>query len=257
MRRRSALETEDREVRGDGSPQQQGHDNVVRLPRQWLGPPEELVPFGPSAADGTAGSAPAGVRLDGADFWGEDSAALQAVVETPAEDDGLRASGRVVSVSRARGVAAAVVALALALVVIGSVLGRSGGTRGQATKISVARLSNGSPVERRVPAAEMSSKRSLFARRAVHRRASARGTLVASGVPSKQSGVSRPTYVASESTPATGASSAAAPSSSTSPYSGPQAYPAAGSSGSAAAAGASGSAASLGLGSCSCGANSP
>lgn len=64
--------------------------NVVRLPREWLGPPEELVPFGPSAR------ATAGERIDSdlpestrpaADFWGEGSEMLQDVIEAPAEPD--------------------------------------------------------------------------------------------------------------------------------------------------------------------------
>lgn len=64
--------------------------NVVRLPREWLGPPEELVPFGPSArarasdrpepdAQEPAASSP--------DFWSEESAVLQDVIEAPADPD--------------------------------------------------------------------------------------------------------------------------------------------------------------------------
>src|SRR5205823_7705074 len=34
------------EQRPDGDP---GEDKVIRLPRDWLGPREDLVPFGPSA----------------------------------------------------------------------------------------------------------------------------------------------------------------------------------------------------------------
>jgi hypothetical protein len=95
-------------------------ENVVRLPREWLGPPEELVPFGPSARaagverdesrtagrDDSTGREPAGPdeshRREPAgpddprrhepagpapDFWGEESAVLQDVIETPAEPD--------------------------------------------------------------------------------------------------------------------------------------------------------------------------
>jgi hypothetical protein len=45
---------------------------ILRFPRDWVGPLEELVPFGPSA-DREPPSAP--------DFWGEDSAVLQDAVE--------------------------------------------------------------------------------------------------------------------------------------------------------------------------------
>jgi hypothetical protein len=66
-------------------------ENVVRLPREWLGPPEELVPFGPSAR-ATEGDRDDSRRYEPADpapdFWGEESAALQDVIETPAEPDG-------------------------------------------------------------------------------------------------------------------------------------------------------------------------
>lgn len=58
-----------------------GHDNVVRLPRDWIGPREELIPFGP-AADRQAAeddSAPPSA----ADFWGEESAAIQDAVQAP------------------------------------------------------------------------------------------------------------------------------------------------------------------------------
>ena len=66
-----------------------GEDNVVRLPRDWLGPRDELVPFGPSAdrdegeqRQEEVGSAPADpVSPD--DFWGERSAALQGALDEP------------------------------------------------------------------------------------------------------------------------------------------------------------------------------
>ena len=45
-------------------------DNVVRLPRDWLGPREDLIPFGPSAE---AEAADAGLATPPSthDFWGE------------------------------------------------------------------------------------------------------------------------------------------------------------------------------------------
>jgi hypothetical protein len=62
--------------------------NVVRLPREWLGPPEELVPFGPSARAREAervDSDPQGADRPVPDFWGEGSAVLQDAIEVPAE----------------------------------------------------------------------------------------------------------------------------------------------------------------------------
>jgi hypothetical protein len=55
-------------------------DNVVRLPRDWLGPRDELIPFGPSA-DGAADSASTPTADD---FWGEDSSSIQTALEAPA-----------------------------------------------------------------------------------------------------------------------------------------------------------------------------
>jgi hypothetical protein len=52
----------------------QAESNVIRLPRDWLGPREELVPFGTSP------------DLGASDFWGEGSAAVQRAMEAPAAD---------------------------------------------------------------------------------------------------------------------------------------------------------------------------
>ena len=55
-------------------------NKVVRLPRDWLGPPEELVPFGqsspPPADPDVVGFAPN-------DFWGERAAAIHSAVQAP------------------------------------------------------------------------------------------------------------------------------------------------------------------------------
>jgi hypothetical protein len=85
------LKLEDREAKGGrdrtAAPEA---ENVVRLPREWLGPREELVPFGPSAraaggdSDDSRRHEPAGPAPD---FWGEGSAVLQDAIETPAEAD--------------------------------------------------------------------------------------------------------------------------------------------------------------------------
>src|SRR5262245_12079828 len=48
-------------------------DNVVRLPRDWLGPREELIPIGRSE-DGPSDSDAAS---SGEAFWGESSASIQ------------------------------------------------------------------------------------------------------------------------------------------------------------------------------------
>lgn len=53
-------------------------DNVVRLPRDWLGPRDELIPFGASA-NGHSGPAVASAS----DFWGEESSSLQSALDTP------------------------------------------------------------------------------------------------------------------------------------------------------------------------------
>ncbi len=55
-------------------------DNVVRFPRDWIGPLEELVPFGPSADRAAAVEAP---TLSADAFWGEDSGSLHAVMQAP------------------------------------------------------------------------------------------------------------------------------------------------------------------------------
>ncbi len=75
---------------GDGRTEDSGltrnEENVIRLPRDWLGPPEELVPIGPAAraraaqrelADGIPPAADA--------FWSEDAAALHDAVQAPPE----------------------------------------------------------------------------------------------------------------------------------------------------------------------------
>ncbi len=55
--------------------------NVVRLPRDWLGPRDELVPFGPRART------PADDRpTSAADFWGEQSAAIHDALQAPDQD---------------------------------------------------------------------------------------------------------------------------------------------------------------------------
>jgi hypothetical protein len=58
-----------------GSPPESS-DKVVRLPRDWLGPREDLVPFGPSTP----------LPFAPEDFWGERAAAIHSVVQAPAAE---------------------------------------------------------------------------------------------------------------------------------------------------------------------------
>ncbi len=61
---------------------------VIRLPREWLGPRDELVPIGPAAGDRSLTADPPGdaeaLPPKPDDFWGEDSAALHDAVQAPA-----------------------------------------------------------------------------------------------------------------------------------------------------------------------------
>jgi len=135
-RRIAALATEDRGSEGRGTEP----DNVVRLPRDWLGPRDELVPFGPrassdsppwSAEDHGGGGAPSAD-----DFWGGAEVPHGPVAEGAAvwpENEGAVASrsrARTSGVRRPRlgwvtGAPAA--ALVIALVVSLGVFSRGGG----------------------------------------------------------------------------------------------------------------------------------
>lgn len=71
-----------------GSRDKAAHDNVIRLPRDWLGPREELVPFGPAAYREEPGQAKELPR-NADDFWGgadlpDDDGAAPSVAATPA-----------------------------------------------------------------------------------------------------------------------------------------------------------------------------
>jgi hypothetical protein len=59
-------------------------ENVIRLPRDWLGPPEELVPIGRAArARATQHDLDHGMPPAADAFWSEDSAALHDAVQAP------------------------------------------------------------------------------------------------------------------------------------------------------------------------------
>ena len=59
---------------------------VVRIPRDWFGPKDDLVPFGPRATEGldgveTSSNDEPATPLDASLFWGEDAGSVQHVVE--------------------------------------------------------------------------------------------------------------------------------------------------------------------------------
>lgn len=61
-------------------------DNVVRLPRDWLGPRDELIPIGSRAraAQAEDDAQPDALPPTAASFWDEDSGSLQAPMQAPA-----------------------------------------------------------------------------------------------------------------------------------------------------------------------------
>jgi hypothetical protein len=119
----------------EGSETAQPVEKVVRLPRDWLGPREDLVPFGPrgtaSEPDPSASASSPEAPPSAADFWGERSAAIHGALEAPAEgqtEAGADASGDVGAPERRRPVAgfgirrvAAVTGLALAAAALAAV----------------------------------------------------------------------------------------------------------------------------------------
>lgn len=98
--------------------------NVVRLPRDWIGPREDLVPFGPRANMASPAPPPAAE-----DFWGgERSAAIHDAVQAPAEHWSEPAQPRGLRLGRRVVVAAAAVGLAIvaATIVLSGGFGVSG-----------------------------------------------------------------------------------------------------------------------------------
>lgn len=125
-----------------GEPQENGSEgvgNVVRFPRDWFGPPDELVPFGPRASKANPRSTDThAASLDPNSFWDGSSSSFQDVVEAPAGDGpgllgrGYRSGrGIAVLVARARGAGGAaweaMGARKAAVVVIASLLAGLGG----------------------------------------------------------------------------------------------------------------------------------
>ena len=87
---------------------------MVRLPRDWLGPREELVPFGPRASSEDSEELPPSAE----DFWGERSAAIHDALEAPADTAGRPVGAHTRRWFDRRPRAAALVGLAIALLVV-------------------------------------------------------------------------------------------------------------------------------------------
>ena len=138
----------DDEVGGEQSPDDPGKNKVIRLPRDWLGPREDLVPFGPSADRDRGSEPPSGPRdepdnasgrppleevaplapepVSPDEFWGERSAALQGALDEADRDVVVGdESGPTRRRRRAPAVAAAAAALVAAALVSLSLLGQS------------------------------------------------------------------------------------------------------------------------------------
>ena len=99
------------------------NNNVVPFPRDWLGPREELIPFGSSAGYGVQHSAAA----PGAEaFWGGDSGPLHAVLPEPVAAGG--AAGARLRTRAGRLAVAGLAAAVLAAAVFGRLAGLPAGS---------------------------------------------------------------------------------------------------------------------------------
>ena len=84
------MKTEGRQ-RGQSGDDARAQSNVLQFPRDWIGPRDELVPFGAAAGSDTRGEVksepkrrPEPAVPPGADdFWGEGSAAVQDALQAP------------------------------------------------------------------------------------------------------------------------------------------------------------------------------
>jgi len=93
-------------------------NNVVPFPRDWLGPREELIPFGSSAGYGAHETA----ATPGAEaFWGGESGPLHAVLPEPAVLSGL--GGARIRTRAGRLAVAGLAAAVLAAAVLGRLVG--------------------------------------------------------------------------------------------------------------------------------------
>jgi hypothetical protein len=75
---------------GPGDGDERTTENVVRLPRDWLGPRDELVPMGSRArtAETLDDASVESLPPTAASFWDEDSGSLQAAMQAPADPAG-------------------------------------------------------------------------------------------------------------------------------------------------------------------------
>ena len=175
--------THDRELTGERERTIEG-GVVLRFPGDWVGPLEELVPFGPSAdRDVSPG------QTEG-DFWGEDSAALQDAVEAPPQPRPVKArSNRV----RHRLLAGSAVAAAV-LVGVALFLGGQGSRAPNVHGVTFA-IANIPPL---APAATGAGKRIIHIRRR-HRagaRSRSRATFTHSVLAGSDGGGPSPTVTA-------------------------------------------------------------
>lgn len=113
--------------------------NVVRIPRDWFGPKDELVPIGPGAEerfgngplDESGAALPTAETLAANVFWGEDAGAVHDVVDAPGQPQAVRRRRALLLVA-----AAAVVAIPVA----GMVISRLGGSQRHALPPLIAAL---------------------------------------------------------------------------------------------------------------------
>ena len=112
-------------------------DNVVRLPRDWLGPREDLIPFGSTSEPGPS----VGLAPTADDFWGESSAAVQDAVQAPPVHGGR--GRRLPSIGGRRALLVALAAVAAVVVV--AVVFASGGARRMPRPSSLLSASRVSP----------------------------------------------------------------------------------------------------------------
>jgi hypothetical protein len=102
---------------------------VVRLPRDWLGPREELVPFGPRAPSEDTEEPPPSAE----DFWGERSAAIHDALEAPADISdapvGIQTRRRFDRKPRAVALGVLAIAFLVAIGIVSTVFGTEGARR--------------------------------------------------------------------------------------------------------------------------------
>jgi hypothetical protein len=196
------------------------NNNVVPFPRDWLGPREELIPFGSNSGYGAEQSAAA----PGAEaFWGGDSGPLHAVLPEPVAAGG--AAGARVRMRAGRLAVAGLAAAVLAAAVFGRLAGLPAGSNpsvgsGVAAAgffdLALLRGAVGAPaIESPKPAVHRSP--AVHPHPTAHVRRSAAGsrtsgsgsTAAASSASSATTAAARPATSASQTVSSTGSSSSA------------------------------------------------